>query len=278
MNPFVYLTISVYKIVYINKFTDFNFIYVLAEVCQEPIDGVGAEEIEVEANPLTTKNESSTHKEISFGAIYSKSKTTSVPLKKQKTISEDKIDLESEIPTKSEETITEAKSVRVMTARGKVQIPKGLTVTTTISPANVQDLFDFSSQEPQVLMQDETSVTLRSEDATTPIHEDPIPSFQASLVCEDTSGEPGIAEEAPILQEDQVELDAPTEEEPKEPEFDYFGCEICRNEAKPVDLEQLIFNHKCPICPCACFCAHLLKEHMRVIHGWFNVQRRFTQY
>lgn len=270
------LTISVYKIIYINKFTDFNLIYFLAEVCQEPIDRVGAEEIEVEANPPTTNNESSTRKEISFGAIYSESKTTSVPVKKQKTIPEDKFDLESEIPTKSEEKIPEAKSLRVMATKGKVQIPKGLTVT-TISTAKVQDLFDFSP-ESQIVMQDETSVTLRSEDATTPIHEDPIPSFQASLVCEDTSGEPVFAEEAPILQEDQVELEAPTEEEPKEPEFDYFGCEICRNEAKPVDLEQLIFNHKCPICPCACFCAHLLKEHMRVIHGWFNVQRRFTQY
>lgn len=58
-----------------------------------------------------------------------------------------------------------------------------------------------------------------------------------------------------------------------EEEINYYGCDICSKEKHSYDATS--FTHKCPICSITLFCAHLLKEHMREIHGWFTVQRRF---
>lgn len=56
----------------------------------------------------------------------------------------------------------------------------------------------------------------------------------------------------------------------------YFGCGVCR-EAKSIKKDSC-----CPRCPiCQNFsapCSHLLKIHMRDVHGWFTVQRRFNVY
>lgn len=202
---------------------------------------------------------------------------TSIPLKKRKNLLEEE---ESEIPVKLEKKTPPGKStadsvtkVLAEPVKGKVHIPKGLVVT-TVKAKSVEGLFDFPTQELQTV-QDETIEALRSEDATTPVHEEMTQDAHDNVPL---GLNPELAEEAPTMQSEQTELEQPVEEEPKEPEFDYFGCEICQTEAKPVDLERIVFSHKCPICPCACFCSHLLKEHMKIVHGWFNVQRRYTQF
>lgn len=58
-------------------------------------------------------------------------------------------------------------------------------------------------------------------------------------------------------------------------EEDNYACEICREENK---LMTELISHKCPICNEELFCSHLLKEHMKIVHGWFNVQRRFQSH
>ncbi|KAG8336617.1 hypothetical protein J6590_040986 [Homalodisca vitripennis] len=153
-------------------------------------------------------------------------------------------------------------------------LPKGLTVT--VSPV----VKEQSQSDSARLGEGDEITALRSEEAKTPVHEEHL-GFQG-LQTDVTAmpdlismGEPVMADEAAQLQPTSEEADTPAEEE-KEPEFDYYGCETCKAEAKPID--KFNFNHKCPICPCVCFCAHLLKEHMKIIHGWFNVQRRFTQF
>lgn len=60
---------------------------------------------------------------------------------------------------------------------------------------------------------------------------------------------------------------------PTKKEINNYFCDIC-----PMHWqlsEAPYFIHKCPICSITLFCTHLLKEHMRGIHGWFTVQRRF---
>jgi len=134
-------------------------------------------------------------------------------------------------------------------SKKEIKLPKGLTVTVN----QTQPFEDI--------------MALRSENAKTPIHE------EAGTEDQQEAGEgPEGAHEAPGLTADQATEDEP----PTEPEFDYYGCETCKAEEKHPDPKA--FTHKCPICPCVCYCAHLLKEHMRIIHGWFNVQRRFNQY
>lgn len=158
----------------------------------------------------------------------------------------------------------ETSAVKPPVNKGNVHTHKGLTVTAL--PVKEQ------------LNSDEDSA-LRSENARTPVGEE-ICSLQSQqkegVGCTATDqiqqGEPETAKEAPQLESEQGTADVPPEEEP---EFDYYGCEICKTEAKTYD--RLSFTHKCPICPCMCFCSHLLKEHMRVIHGWFNIQRKFSQ-
>lgn len=159
----------------------------------------------------------------------------------------------------------EIPAVKPSVSKGNVHTSKSLTIT--VLPAKEQ-----LNQKPNDLYtaqpSDEDSV-LRSENARTPVGEE-ISSLQSNqqevvgitaATNEIQQVEPEMAEEAPQIEE--------------EPEFDYYGCQICKTEAKAYD--RLSFTHKCPICPCMCFCSHLLKEHMKVIHGWFNVQRKFTQ-
>lgn len=158
----------------------------------------------------------------------------------------------------------ETSAAKPSVTKGNVYIHKGLTVTAL--PVKEQ----LNSEEDSAL---------RSENARTPVGEEicsPQSQQQEGVVCTATDqiqqDEPEMAEEAPQLKSEQGTVDVPPEETP---EFDYYGCEICKTEAKAYD--RLSFTHKCPICPCMCFCSHLLKEHMRVIHGWFNIQRKFTQ-
>lgn len=135
--------------------------------------------------------------------------------------------------------------------------------------------------------QTEEYARLRSEEAATPVQVECFSNQEQLLeIISNTNIMPDPSEPETIeetlqtisdgtVNEDIQKDEAVIEEDKVEPEFDYFGCEVCKADSKPVDKFNVVLTHKCPICPCVCFCAHLLKEHMKVIHGWFNVQRRW---
>lgn len=83
----------------------------------------------------------------------------------------------------------------------EVNLPKGLSVT--VRPV----LKEQNLNEPAYMEED--NISLRSEDAKTPVDED--------LTNAEAAEDPISGEEAP---------EEP--EEPMEPEFDYYGCETCK--------------------------------------------------
>lgn len=59
----------------------------------------------------------------------------------------------------------------------------------------------------------------------------------------------------------------------KEEDTDCYNYDISSSEKQQHHATS--FTHKCPICNATLCSVRLLKEHMKEIHGWFAVERRF---
>lgn len=210
-------------------------------------------------NKVVTVEDSEPNENIASNNMVGEPKSTMIVAQSKQATTVRKNDLDKS------STVTKPVVEKLISTK-PLQLPDGLVVTVKNERFN------------------EVQTIVRSNDANTPILDLTINQDQNTNMGGNMQShvleEPKAAEEAPQITSDELLNEVPQddEEEELEPEFDYFGCEICKADAKPVDKFNVVLSHKCPICPHACFCAHLLKEHMKVIHGWFNVQRRFTHF